>query len=251
MTSLRDLADASNELLSCHLFKDFCTNGIQVGSSRTIKKLGLAVSPTLAAIEEVIAHGCDALLVHHGLFWNHDSHVIEGTRQKKLAALLKADVGLLAYHLPLDAHKEVGNNWGAFMEMGFEKLAPFGKYNDQTIGVRAEMPPTPIEEVIAKLEKYYGQKAHASLGGPKLVRTIGLISGGAYKSVLEAAAAGLDCYVTGSFDEPAWYWAQEEKIHFLAMGHSATETIGPRRLGAWLAKRFGLETHFVKPANPF
>lgn len=251
MITLKELSAYLNDYLHCGLFVDYCKNGVQVEGCKTVGSIATAVSANLETIEAAQKLAVDALIVHHGLFWKNDSHVISGSKKEKIKILLGNDMSLLAYHLPLDAHLAVGNNWKAAKDMGWTDLQPFGLFDGQPIGVKGRLNKMNRNQFQKELEKYYGQNAHSALGGREEVETAALISGGAYKSILEAAAQGIDCFVTGNFDEPAWNHAYEEKVNFFALGHTATERIGVRALGEHLGEKFGLKHHFIDTPNPF
>lgn len=251
MITLQELCTYLDELLQPSLFSDGCPNGLQVEGNSKIKKIATGVTASLAAIEASIEAGADALIVHHGLFWNRDSYTITGTKRKKLQRLLESGLSLLAYHLPLDAHREYGNNWRAAIELEWENLEPFGRYGNVAIGVKGTFKPQSREALAESLQRYYGHTAHMALGGKEKVHSAALISGGAYKSILEAASEGVDCFITGNFDEPAWHMAFEEGINFYALGHSHTEKIGPRILGEHLYKQFKVPCQFLDLENPF
>lgn len=251
MITLQELSSYLKELLQTESFSDGCPNGLQVEGKNTIKRVATGVSASLATIEGAIEKKADVLIVHHGIFWNRDSFVIEGTKRKKLALLLKHELSLLAYHLPLDAHRELGNNWKAAIELGWHALEPFGLYNGKLIGVRGSFAPQSCEAFSESLERYYGHPVSMALGGKKKVVSAALISGGAHRSLHEASEAGVDCFITGSFDEPTWHEAFEEGINFFALGHSNTEKIGPFHLGRHLQERFGLPCDFIDIENPF
>ncbi len=242
----KELSDWIDTYLNVDLFEDYCPNGLQVEGKSQVKKAATAVSANIQTIEAAVKEGVDALIVHHGLFWKGDTYPIVGAKKRKLQLLMEKGISLLAYHLPLDAHQVVGNNWKAASDMEWENLEPFGG-----IGVKGEFPEQPIKTFFEKLETYYGHKAARALGGEKSVSSAALISGGAYREISRAAKEGVDCFITGNFDEPAWGWAFEEKIHFLALGHSATEKVGPKALAHYLQKEMGLETHFIDVENPF
>ena len=251
MITLQELCEYLNRLLDCGSYTDACKNGCQVEGSAKIKTIATAVSASLATIEEAVKLKIDALIVHHGLFWNSDGHAITGAKREKLRLLLENDISLLAYHLPLDAHPQIGNNWKAAQEMGWSELEPFGFYNGKLIGVKGKIKSMHRTDFKLKLEEYYQHTAHDALGGKETIATAALISGGAYRSLSEAAAQGLDCFITGNFDEPAWNQAFEDKINFFALGHSATEKIGPKALGNHLADQFKLSSTFINNQNPF
>jgi len=251
MLILKDFVNYLNELLQIDGFKDYCTNGIQVEGSPKISKIATAVSASLKTLEMAVQQDVQVLIVHHGLFWNGDNYVIEGTKKDKLKLLLDNNISLLAYHLPLDAHQKFGNNWKAAHDLGWRELQPFGLYQGNFIGVQGKFKPTSREKFQQQLEKYYQHSAHCALGGKEKISSAALISGGAYKNLGSAVQANVDCYVTGNFDEPAWHQAFEEKINFFALGHSATERIGPKALAEHIQKHFRLPTLFIDIENPF
>jgi len=242
---LTALEEQLNTYLAIDLFEDYGPNGLQVEGKREIKRAATAVSASLETIEAAVELGVDALVVHHGLFWKRDPYPVVGAKRRKLQALLKAEISLLAYHLPLDAHEEVGNNWTAARDLGWEHLEPF------QIGVKGTFQPVPVEIFIEKVEAYYGHKAFCARGGKERVSSAALISGGAYRELSAAAKLGVDCFITGNFDEPAWGMAHEEGMHFLALGHTATERIGPKALGNYIQESFGLPCTFIDTDNPF
>ena len=251
MITLQDLFLHLEQLLTPAEFADVCPNGIQVEGKNELKKLVFAVSASLAAIEEAVKRGADALIVHHGIFWQNNPYPVVGTKKQKLALLLEHGISLLAYHIPLDAHPQIGNNWKAAHDLGFENLEPFGLFNKKAIGVKGTFPPIALKDFQHKIVSFYGHPAHAALGGKPTLSSAAIISGGAHKSIQEAADAGVDCFITGSFDEPVWDIAHERKIHFFALGHYATERVGVLALMAEVKKRFGLSCEFVDFPNPF
>jgi len=247
----RDLEEYLNTYLNVSLIKDNCPNGLQVEGKSELKKIATAVSANLMTLQKCAQEGFDALIVHHGLFWDKDFYPLIGTKRAKIELLLKHGISLFAYHLPLDAHKEVGNNWVAARKLGWEKLTPFGEYNGTLIGVKGTFTPQPIEEFVSDLEAYYEHPATVALGGKRSIASGALVSGGAYKELAAAARAGADCFITGNFDEPAWGVAHEEKIHFLALGHAATEKVGPKALADHIQKELDLHALFLDVPNPF
>ncbi len=251
MIRLQDICTYLDATLECGSFNDYCKNGLQVEGAKEVRSIAMAVSASLAAIQEAVKLGVDALIVHHGLFWNNESPLAIGPKREKLGLLLKHDISLLGFHLPLDAHREWGNNWRAAQDLGWSDLEPFGLYNGKLIGVKGRFKAMKRGLFMKRLEEYYQHAAHHALGGNETVKTAALISGGAYRSLSEASAQGIDCFITGNFDEPAWNQAFEEKINFFALGHSATEKIGPKALGTHLGKKFKLKVHFIDNDNPF
>jgi dinuclear metal center YbgI/SA1388 family protein len=251
MLTLQTLKIFLHQVFSNFSIKDYCPNGLQVEGKDEIKSICTAVSASLSTIEAAVERQADVLIVHHGLFWQNDSYVIEGTKRKKIALLIEHGISLFAYHLPLDLHPELGNNWKAAKDLGWTNLQPFGVFNGIPIGVKGEISSSSREELRTNLEKYYDHPAISAWGGKERIQTIALISGGAYKNLTEAAREGIDAFVTGNFDEPAWHQAFEEKINFLSLGHSATERIGPMALKDYLSQELKIKTSFIDIHNPF
>lgn len=240
-----------DKLLGSSDFADHCPNGLQVEGRKEVRKIGFAVSASLAAILEAKKRGVDLLIVHHGIFWNKDPYPIVGWKKERVAALLEAGISLAAYHLPLDAHPILGNNWKAGIDLGWQNLSPFGLYGKQEIGVKGSFPSIPVSEFQKELEAYYGHKAHTALGGKPLVSSVALISGGAHRSIEMAADAGIDCFITGSFDEMIWDLAFERGIHFFALGHYATERVGIFALRKYVEQEWGIPCESIDLVNPF
>lgn len=243
---LSDFEAFLNNYLNISQFTDFCPNGLQVEGKPIIARVATGVSASLETIERAVDEGVDALIVHHGLFWNRDPYPLIGPKKAKIKLLLEKGISLFAYHLPLDAHVEVGNNWKAAKDFGWNAIEPFFD-----IGVRGSFAPKPVELFMAELEGYYQHLASTALGGKKIVTSAALISGGAYKELGSAAKEKVDCFITGNFDEPAWAAAFEEKINFFALGHTATERVGPKALAEYIQNRLKIECRFLDIHNPF
>lgn len=232
-------------------FKDYSPIGLQIEGRPEVRKVATAVSVGLEVIDAAAAWGADLLLVHHGLFWEKADPVLRGHHKQRVRRLLERDVTLVGYHLPLDAHPEVGNNALFAHAMGFQNLEPFCEYHGNMIGWQGTFDPLAPEDFIAKAEAFYGCKpATAFLRGKPRIASAAVVSGGAWEYTLDAAREGLDCYVTGTADEPVYHLSREEGIHFLAFGHHATERVGVRRLGEVLAEKFRLEARFFDVENP-
>jgi putative NIF3 family GTP cyclohydrolase 1 type 2 len=170
-------------------------------------------------------------------------------KKRRLEILFRHDISLFGFHLPMDAQQEIGNNWCAARELGWTNLQPFGLMNGTPIGVKGTFAAKSRDVFCKELEKYYAHSATIAYGGPEKVESAALISGGAYKSLSDAAREGIDCFVTGNFDEPAWHAAMEEGVNFFAMGHAATEKVGPRALAEKLSVL--VPTQFIDVENPF
>lgn len=251
MVSLQDLFRFLDEVFQSDGVLDACHNGLQVQGKREVQKSAVAVSASLAVIEKAVEMGVDALVVHHGLFWKNDPLYIRGPKKDKLSLLLTHKMSLFAYHLPLDAHPQLGNNWGAALQMGWKQLESFGMSNGLPIGVKGMFPAVSIQDFTKLLVDVYGHKATLALGGKQEVQSAALISGSGHRYIEQAALERIDCFVTGSFDEPVWDIAHERGINFIAMGHHATERIGVMKLQEHITNHLGLHCEFIDLPNPF
>jgi dinuclear metal center YbgI/SA1388 family protein len=249
MLTLTQLLEACNQLYpKC---ADSSYNGLQVEGQKHIARVATAVSADLATIEHAIQSGVQALIVHHGLFWERSSPCLTHALGRRARALLEAEVSLLAYHLPMDMHRQVGNNWGAANDLVLRDLQPFGSCGGLSIGVCGEIQPEPWQTFLQRVERYYGCQARHAPGGPQMIRRVAILSGSGHKFLEEAALLGCDALITGTGDEPQWHIAREMGIHLIAIGHAASERIGPKRLTKWLREELGCETIFLEDQNPF
>ena len=246
-----ELIKRFNNLLDISDFSDYCPNGLQVEGKKDVYKIGFAVSASLAAILEAKRRKVDLLVVHHGIFWDKDPYPLVGWKKERVMTLLESGISLAAYHLPLDAHLQLGNNWKAAKDLGWQHLAPFGLFGKREIGVKGVFSPCPVSQFQEGLESYYGHKAHVALGGKPTISSAALISGGAHRSIEMAADAGVDCFITGSFDEMIWDLAFERQIHFFALGHYATEQVGVLSLMKYVEKEWQIPCEWIDLFNPF
>lgn len=251
MLELKELCRYLDQLLPSQTMSDYCPNGLQVEGKNQVNKVVTAVSASLETIELAIESHADVLIVHHGLFWQRDSYVIQGVKRKKIALLLEHGLSLIAYHLPLDLHPELGNNWKAARDLGWRDLQPFCYVSGVPIGVKGRIHPCSSQDFKCTLERYYRHPAVCALGGKDTIETVALVSGGAHKNIADAIREQVDAFITGSFDEPIWHQAFEENIHFFALGHSATERVGPLALSHYLAQELSVACTFIDVANPF
>jgi dinuclear metal center YbgI/SA1388 family protein len=242
---IKDLIGHLDALLNPTAFDDYGPNGLQVPGKDDVRTVVTGVSASTALFEKAAGHGADLVLVHHGMFWGATGPVDERLK-RRLKLLFDHDMALAAYHLPLDAHLEVGNNALLAAAIGATDVEPFCE-----IGVRARLEGLSPDELHARVrEATGGREPLAFLAGPDRVETIGIISGAAARHLDDAIAEGLDAFVTGEPREPAMNDAREAGIHFLAAGHYATETFGVRALGDRLAAEFGIRHLFADVANP-
>jgi dinuclear metal center YbgI/SA1388 family protein len=242
---INDLLGHLDALLNPTAFDDYGPNGLQVPGKDAIGTVVTGVSASIELFGQAAEHDADLVLVHHGLFWGTTGPV-DAQLKRRLKLLFDHDMALAAYHLPLDAHLEVGNNALLARAIGASDAEPF-----VGIGVRARLPGLAPEELRARVrEATGGREPLAFLAGPGEVRTIGIVSGGAARHLDDAIAAGLDAFVTGEPREPVMNDAREAGIHFLAAGHYATETFGVRAIGDRLASEFGVRHVFADVPNP-
>lgn len=232
--------------------QDFAANGLQVAGRHEVHRIATGVSASAALFEAAAAWGADALLVHHGLFVRSDEATkLTGALGERVRLLFKHDMSLLAYHLPLDRHPIHGNAAVLARELGLEQIEPFGAYHGSTLGFAGVLPtPLHVDELLPLVAERCQREPLHFPGGPELIASIGIVTGGFPDGLDEAVVAGLDAFITGEAREWVMQRAAEEGIHFIAAGHYATERFGVRSLGELLAKRFELEVRFFDLPNP-
>ena len=241
-----ELAGYLDRLLDCGRFRDYCPNGLQVEGRAGIRRIVCGVSASLTLLQAALAADADAVLVHHGWFWRGEDGRVTGIRRARLKALLENDLSLFAYHLPLDAHPEFGNNAQLARRLGW---AVAGRFGEQDVGFlgRAE---GSAQEIADRLALELGRLPLLVGDAGRRVERIAWCSGGAQGYFEQAIAAGADLYVSGEISEQTTHLAQESGVPFIAAGHHATERYGVQALGAHLAERFGIECRYVELDNP-
>ena len=233
-----------DNLLDIRAIKDApnAVNGLQVQNTGDIQRVGLAVDVCAATIAMAAEQKCNMLFVHHGLFWG-GLQPIRGTHYDKLAAMIQANLGLYAAHIPLDMHPVLGNNRTLADCIGLSQLKPFGEYDGQKIGLKGEIAPQSAASLGKSLEKKLG--APVRVIGEGEVRTVGLVTGGAADILRQAQREPLDCYITGEGSNHHFHEAMEGNCVLILAGHYATETGGVRAVGRHLEEKFNLETAFL------
>lgn len=235
-------------LLDAGRFKDYGPNGLQVEGRPPIRKLVTGVTASLALIEAAVAEGADAILVHHGLFWRGQDGRVTGWMRQRLGLLLAHDINLIAYHLPLDAHPELGNNaqWG--QKLGLVADARFG---DQDLGFLGAAPEgLTLDGLTGRVRSALDREPVVLPGDGRPLRRVAWCSGGAQGYFEQAIGAGADVFLTGEVSEPQAHYARETGVAFLACGHHASERYGVQALGAHLSERFDLTHVFIDIPNP-
>jgi dinuclear metal center YbgI/SA1388 family protein len=251
MTQLTEVISYLDELLEIDDFQDYGPNGLQVPGAGELSVVVTGVSAHLDLFEQAAREGAQLVVAHHGLFWDFLPRTVSPTMKKRLRVLFENDISLAGYHLPLDAHPEVGNNALICAALGLERAEPFGEPRGRAIGfVGRSAEGIPSDELRGRCVAAFGQEPFIWDAGPELVHSMGIVSGAAASSFGEAIARGLDAFLTGEPAEHVMADARESGTHFIAAGHYATETLGVRRLGELLADRFGLEHRFVDAPNP-
>ncbi len=241
-----------NEKLQPQQIKDYSPNGLQVEGTPEVKRIVTGVTASQALIDKAVELNADALLVHHGYFWKGEPEPIRGMKGKRIRTLIKNDINLMGYHLPLDIHPELGNNaelarlLDIEVEGGLEghpqSVAMFGKLRKPMTGAEfAEK----INQVLNREPLHIAPE-----NADKMIETVGWCTGGGQDYIELAAANGLDAFISGEISERTTYSAREQDIHYFAAGHHATERYGIKALGEWLTKEHGLDVEFIDIDNP-
>lgn len=249
--SLKQLENDLKELLKPDLFSDYCPNGLQVEGRSEISRIATGVTACKALIEAAAEQGADMLLVHHGYFWRGEDQSISGLKKSRIECLLKHQINLMAYHLPLDVHRQLGNNVQLAKVLGFEIDGELGKQNNHPIALTANLADTlSFVEMKKLLEGKLGREPFGIEGGEGPIKSVAWCTGAAQNHIQLAVDAGVDAYITGEVSEPTVHIAREAGLHFFAAGHHATERYGVQALGNYLAEKYSLEHQFIDIDNP-
>ena len=228
---------------------DASHNGLQVAGTPQVKKVVFGVSASLELFCKAHAAGADLIVVHHGLLWGQEQP-LTGLFRERVAFLLKHNLNLAAYHLPLDKHPVVGHNARLMQAVQAQALQPFGNYHDVSIGFSGEVDPQPLAQLVQTWESFCQTKAQVLAYGPQKIRSLAIVSGGAFSLLPQAIEKRFDLYVTGVLDEPAQEWCREGKINCVALGHYNSEKPGILALQQLVEKHFPIETEFIDIPNP-
>ena len=246
MAARDEIIAFADELLDIAAFPDYGPMGLQVVGATEVTKVAAGVSASRALFDRAREAGAQLLVVHHGLFWNNESPVVDARMRGRLEALFAGDVSLAAYHLALDAHPEIGNNVLLAQALGVEVDGPFEK-----LGAGGRLrEPVGIDAFAARVRDELGRDPLVFPHGPERIERVAVVTGGGGRLLPEAAQAGYDLFLTGEPEEPTLHTSLELGIHFLAAGHYATETLGIQALAARLADRFDLAWEFLDLPNP-
>ena len=242
-----ELEQIVNQQLNTAAFSDYAPNGLQVEGRGEVKKIITGVTACQALLDEAVRQQADAILVHHGYFWKNEAPVIKGMKRHRLKALLANDINLYGWHLPLDAHPQLGNNAQLAKLLQIEvrgeivPLVPWGELKEALTG---EQLAQRIGDVLGRAPLHCGDNA------PQQIRRIAWCSGGGQGFIDDAAEFGVDAFITGEVSEKTIHSARENGLHFFAAGHHATERAGIKALGEWLAESHGLDVNFIDIPNP-
>lgn len=245
---LRDLEHYTRGFLDTERFRDYCPNGLQIEGRPEVNKIVTGVTASRALIEAAIAAGADAILVHHGYFWKSEDARIVGVKQARIKLLLAHDISLFGFHLPLDAHPELGNNAQLGKRLGFELEAWTGEQNLIAYGQLTQ--PATLAALEARVSERLDRAPLVVGDAQRKIQRIAWCSGGAQGYFETASALGVDAYLTGEASEQNVHFAKESGIAFIAAGHHATERYGIQALGEHLAARFGLTHEYKEIPNP-
>lgn len=238
-----------DQQLQTHLYRDYAPNGLQVQGVADIYKIVTAVTASRAAIEFAVEQGAQMLLVHHGMFWKSEPISITGWKRERIATLLRHDVNLVGYHLPLDGHPQWGNNAQLAQKCGWLPESQFGEQNLLNVGTLPENQNT-LAKLTMHLESVLQRQPTVIGHLSGSLKKVAWCTGGAQSFFQQAIDAGADVYITGEISEAQYHLAKETGVAFISAGHHATERYGVQALGAAIAHEFSVETSFFDEANP-
>lgn len=248
---LKWLVEYCDNYLNKTEFSDYCPNGLQIEGAKEVDLIVTGVTACEALIEAAIEVNAQVILVHHGYFWKNESPALVGIKGNRIRKLIKNDISLLAYHLPLDAHPVVGNNAQLGQALNMSIKGSFYDVGGKDIALYGELPEVQsVEEFTAKVKALLGREALLIKGDERLVKTVAWCTGGAQNAFERAIDLGVDLYISGEVSENTFHLAKESGVHYLAAGHHATERFGVKALGKHLEDKFALATQYIDIDNP-
>ncbi|MDH3325817.1 MAG: Nif3-like dinuclear metal center hexameric protein [Gammaproteobacteria bacterium] len=251
MAGLSDIVKFANTYLNIDQFDDYCPNGLQVEGGHNVTKILTAVTASQAVLDGAVEQGVDMVMVHHGYFWRGEAEPITGLKYKKIRTLIDNNISLLAYHLPLDAHPECGNNAQLAKLLGVKVRSCFGPGKIQLVVSGELAEPIPVYLFVEQVRRVTGREPlHIGADKNKLVRTVGICTGGAQNYFSSAIDYGVDIYVTGEVSEQNFHMAIESGVDFISAGHHATERYGVQALGDVLCNKFSIQANYFEISNP-
>ncbi|MFR0674971.1 Nif3-like dinuclear metal center hexameric protein [Enterobacterales bacterium AW_CKDN230030176-1A_HGKHYDSX7] len=248
--ALSTLVEEAERYLASAKIQDYCPNGLQVQGRPQVRRIVSGVTASQALLDAAVAADADLVLVHHGYFWKGENPCITGMKQRRLATLLRNDLSLLAFHLPLDVHAEVGNNVQLARQLDITVEGPLDPGNPKLIGLIGSLAePTSARDFARRVHEALGREP-LLIDSERLVSRVGWCTGGGQGYIDDAIAAGVDLFLSGEASEQTVHSARENGISFIAAGHHATERYGVQALGDYLARRFAVEHLFIDCPNP-
>lgn len=248
--ALTTLVEEADRYLASAKIQDYCPNGLQVEGRSQVLRIASGVTASQALLEAAAEVGADVVLVHHGYFWKGENPCVTGMKQRRLKTLLQHDMSLLAYHLPLDVHPEVGNNVQLARQLDITVEGPLDPGNPRIVGLLGSLEePMSARDFARKVQEVMG-RAPLLIEGSGMIRRVGWCTGGGQGYIDQAIAAGVDLFISGEASEQTFHSARENDVSFIAAGHHATERYGVQALGDYLARRFALEHIFIDIPNP-
>jgi dinuclear metal center YbgI/SA1388 family protein len=250
-----ELAQWCDEYLQASHFKDYCPNGLQVDAERPIRRIITGVTACEALIDAAIEKKADAILVHHGYFWKGEPQSLVGIKGRRIRKLLQNGISLLAYHLPLDAHPEIGNNAVLAQSLGLQVTGALYPHEQYPVGNITTCAPITSAELQARIQQVLKRAPlviHGDeLGAERMIKKVGICTGGAQDMLEQAAEMGCDAYISGEISERTTHSARELGIDYFASGHHATERGGIQALGALIQQQMpSLKVTFIDIDNP-
>ena len=245
---LKALVDYTRQLLQVERYADYCPNGLQLEGRASIKKIVSGVTASMALLESAKSAGADAILVHHGYFWKNEDATIVGLKRNRIKFLLENNISLLAYHLPLDAHPELGNNAQLAQKLGLERKSWQGNQGLVGLGILLSAPS--LRDFSKHIENKL-QRTPLVIGDMnKSIKNVAWCTGGAQGYMQDAIDLGVDLFISGEVSEQTYHLAQESGVAYIAAGHHATERYGVQALGEHLAQHFGINHEYIEIDNP-
>ncbi|WP_373387304.1 Nif3-like dinuclear metal center hexameric protein [Pseudomonas alcaligenes] len=248
--ALRTLVEEADRYLNAQRIADYCPNGLQVEGRPQVRRIVSGVTASQALLDAAVEAEADVVLVHHGYFWKGEDACITGMKRRRLQTLLGNDISLLAYHLPLDLHPEVGNNVQLARQLDITVEGPLDPDNPKVVGLLGSLAePMSARDFARRVQEVLGREP-LLVEGQGMVRRVGWCTGGGQGYIDQAIAAGVDLFLTGEASEQTFHSARENGVGFIAAGHHATERYGVQALGDYLARRFAIEHLFIDCPNP-
>ncbi|PYC20456.1 Nif3-like dinuclear metal center hexameric protein [Aquipseudomonas alcaligenes] len=248
--ALSTLVEEADRFLNAARIADYCPNGLQVEGRPQVRRIVSGVTASQALLDAAVEAEADVVLVHHGYFWKGEDARVTGMKRRRLQTLLGHDISLLAYHLPLDLHPEVGNNVQLARQLEITVEGPLDPENPKVVGLLGSLAePMTARDFARRVQEVLGREP-LLVEGASMVRRIGWCTGGGQGYIDDAIAAGVDLFLTGEASEQTFHSARESGVSFIAAGHHATERYGVQALGDYLARRFAIEHLFIDCPNP-